>query len=177
MVTRAEEDNGTVKSIAWLHWTSARVEKGCWRMMTLRQTFFPAWTMTRKGGGGRWRRARRREEERSTERSARKRNGNGEALLSHTCGDKAVKIWWAEASCGGYGLKAVGLGAVGTALTSGPRPVGDFFKYSKIVQTCKFKKDMFYCSKDFKLCMRLNMNSWSNFLNWTDFKFPTEFML
>jgi hypothetical protein len=51
------------------------------------------------------------------------------------------------------------------------------FKYSKTAQKCKVKTDIFYCSKNTQVFLRLDLNMLRNFLNWVDFKFPTEIML
>jgi hypothetical protein len=68
----------------------------------------------------------------------------------------------------GRGLK----GAAGV----GPAWFEDFFNIQNQLKLAHLKQMPSKCSKILKLGKGLDLNILNNFLNWVDFKFPTEFI-
>jgi hypothetical protein len=90
------------------------------------------------------------------------------------------KRWWGKTAGTGTMMAvvyrrqcAVRLKPVGMSLMGGPRPVWEIFKFSKIAQTCKFKTDVFHCSKNtqgFQVAFQLDHQGIrSETLKWHEF--------
>jgi hypothetical protein len=139
--------------------------------------------MTRKGGDGqRWqaemagegaehRAAREQKAEREEEKWER------EALPVHTRGDKAAGIQWVTAIHGGRDLKAAAWHGRIWRWWAGPARFGNFSNIQKQFKLGNSKRMPSIAAKNFKLCMRLDLDILSNFLYWVDFQLPTEFVL
>jgi hypothetical protein len=63
------------------------------------------------------------------------------------------------------------------SLTGGPAQFGIFPIFQKQLEIVNSKQTSFGAPKILKLCMMLDLSILSNFFNWVDFEFPTQFML
>jgi hypothetical protein len=63
------------------------------------------------------------------------------------------------------------------SLTGGPTQFGIFPIFQKQLEIVNSKQTSFGAPKILKLCMMVDLSILSNFFNWVDFEFPTQFML